>query len=364
MKKLRVAIIGQGRSGRDIHGAYFKSEMNEKYEVAYIVEKSESRRAKAQKEFGCTVLSDVSELYDKKDIDLVVNASFSQMHYAITKDLLSHGFNVLCEKPFGRTVYEGMDLINTAKANGVTVTAFQQSLYAPDFTKVKELIASGKIGKVLEICIRYQSFARRWDWQTLQSFCAGTVYNTGPHPIGQALSLLGWDDNARVVFSSLSTAITSGDAEDYSKIIISTPNGAFADIEMTSTDGFADGYRFKIIGTKGSIKIQGSEYFVKYLDTDKVAPVPLDRCPLSDAEGNPMYCGEKLDITEESGSFTGSSFDSAVDKFYTMLYGTLAEGKPLEITPEMATKVVGIIEKCHADNPLCVRFDDTVEYPN
>ena len=26
MKKLNVAIIGQGRSGRDIHGAFFKSE--------------------------------------------------------------------------------------------------------------------------------------------------------------------------------------------------------------------------------------------------------------------------------------------------------------------------------------------------
>ena len=33
MKKLNVAIIGQGRSGRDIHGAFFKSEYNEKYNV-------------------------------------------------------------------------------------------------------------------------------------------------------------------------------------------------------------------------------------------------------------------------------------------------------------------------------------------
>ena len=36
------------------------------------------------------------ELLNKKDIDLVVNASFSDMHFAITKDLLEHGFNVLC----------------------------------------------------------------------------------------------------------------------------------------------------------------------------------------------------------------------------------------------------------------------------
>ena len=38
MKKLNVAIIGQGRSGRDIHGAFFKSEFNEKFNVIAVVE--------------------------------------------------------------------------------------------------------------------------------------------------------------------------------------------------------------------------------------------------------------------------------------------------------------------------------------
>ena len=363
MKKLRVAIIGQGRSGRDIHGAFFKSEENKKFEVAYVVEKSEKRRSIAAKEYdGCTVLSDYTELYGKKDIDLVVNASFSQMHYPITKDLLSHGFNVLCEKPFGRTTYECMDLINTAKKNGVVVTAFQQSLAAPDFEMMKNLINTGKIGDILQINIRYQGFARRWDWQTLQSFCAGSVYNTGPHPIGQALCLLGWDDRAYVAYSSLATAITSGDAEDFAKIIITAPCKPFVDIEITSTDAYNDGYHFKVIGKKGSIKIVGSEYAMKYIDEEKIAPRELIRKPLENQDGEPVYCGEKLELTEETGEFSGSAFDSAVKRFYDMMYDVLTENKPLKITPEMAMKVVGIIEKCHADNPLEVKFDDTVEY--
>ena len=34
MRKLKLAIIGQGRSGRDIHGKFYKSEQNDIFEVA------------------------------------------------------------------------------------------------------------------------------------------------------------------------------------------------------------------------------------------------------------------------------------------------------------------------------------------
>ena len=66
MKKLRVAVIGQGRSGRNIHGAYFKSERNTNYEVAYVVEMDEFRRNRALNEYpGCKVFADYKDLLDK-----------------------------------------------------------------------------------------------------------------------------------------------------------------------------------------------------------------------------------------------------------------------------------------------------------
>ena len=48
MKKLNVAIIGQGRSGCNIHGRYFRSEKNEFYTVKYVVEADTYRREKAE----------------------------------------------------------------------------------------------------------------------------------------------------------------------------------------------------------------------------------------------------------------------------------------------------------------------------
>ena len=100
MEKLNVAIIGQGRSGRDIHGLYFRSENNTHYEVVAVVDKLEHRRKRAVEEYHCDVYEDYRELFGREDIDLVVNSSYSCDHYPITLDLLNHGFNIVTEKPF------------------------------------------------------------------------------------------------------------------------------------------------------------------------------------------------------------------------------------------------------------------------
>ena len=93
MKKLNVAIIGQGRSGRDIHGKFFKSEANTKYNVVAVVDEIEARRIRAKEEFpDATVHADYTELFGRTDIDVVINSTFSQQHAEISIDLLNHGF--------------------------------------------------------------------------------------------------------------------------------------------------------------------------------------------------------------------------------------------------------------------------------
>ena len=356
MKKIRTAIIGQGRSGRDIHDKFFKSQSNDIVEVVAVVELDGERRERALIEYpGCIAVECYTELFGRDDIDLVVNASYSEQHYAITRDLLAHGFNVLTEKPFGRNYYECADLIKVANDNGVILEAFHQSLLAPHHIGVKEAIASGKLGKIEQISIRYNGLSRRWDWQTLQKKLAGSVYNTGPHPIGMALDYLNFDENAKVVYSKLDTTLTSGDAEDYAKILITAPGKALVDIEISATDPYSI-YSVKVQGSKGAFTCTTKEYKMKYVVDGENPERPVIEEALKNDAGLPAYCGEKLITHEESGEFTGSSFDTAVQAFYQMLHARIFEGKLMEITPEMAAQVIGIIERVHADNPLPVKF--------
>lgn len=355
MKKLRVAVIGQGRSGLNIHGKFFLSEANDLVEVRAVVDEIEFRREKAKNLFGCDVYSDYTALFERDDIDLVVNATFSHLHYPITRDLLLHGFHVLSEKPFARTWVQTQDLIRIARENNRILAVFHQSLLAPNYRKFKEVVQSGVLGTIHQVDLRYSGFARRWDWQTMQFCCAGSLYNTGPHPIGMALDLLEWDPNTQVSFARLDTVLTSGDGDDYAKILLTAPGRHVTDIEITSADA-VPGYTFKACGSRGSIVVTGQHYKVRYVDWEGCEERPLIREPLANADGVPVYCSEKLDWIEEEADVAGSAFDTAVRDFYQMMHDCILDGKPLTITPYMAAEVIRIIETCHSLNRLPVRY--------
>ena len=356
MKKLNIAIIGQGRSGKDIHGLYLRGEKNVYYNVKYVVDKDEYRRGVAEEIYpGCVTFADYRELLTLSDVDIVVNASYSENHYPITEDLLSHGFNVLVEKPFARTRYECDRLIKIAKEKGVTLAVFQQSNLAPIFTFAREVIASGKIGELKQVNVRFNGFSRRWDWQTLQKRVAGGLYNTGPHPVGIGLGLIDFDPNYRVAYTRLDSLLTSGDSDDLAKIIIDAPGKPVVDIEITSADAYC-GYNLKLIGTRGTYKSTTLKYEMTYIVDGENPERPVIEESLEDENRNPAYCRENLIKHTESGDFPGDAFTVGTPALYEELYYKLTEGREMSVTPEMAREVISVIETAHVENPMPVRF--------
>jgi len=316
MKKLRLAIIGQGRSGKDIHGKYYRSEANVYYDVKYVVDGDAHRRKVAQEIYpGCQTFADYKALLALDDIDLVVNSTYSEMHYPITKELLLHGKNVLVEKPFARSRYECDELIRIAKEQGVTLAVFQQTFLAPFYLFTKELVASGKLGRILQVDVHYNNFARRWDWQTLQKKCAGGLYNTGPHPVGMALGFLDFDPNAQVVFSRLDRGLNSGDADDYAKVLLTAPGKPVVDVEVSSADAYSP-YNLKIQGTLGTFKCTPAAYEMTYIVPGENPEQPVQETFLQNAEGNPIYCSEKLVKHNESGTFDGTAINIGTASLY------------------------------------------------
>lgn len=356
MKKLRLAIIGQGRSGRGIHGYFYTLPQNKYFEVVAVVDELENRRGWALERYGCKdTYADYRELFNRNDIDVVINASYSYEHYPITKDLLLHGFNVVVEKPMAKTYKEAMELIAIAKEKGVYLNIFQQTMVSSQFLKLKEIIDSGIIGDPIQVNLRYTGYALRYDWQTAQSWGGGDLYNTGPHGIGQALTLLDFDPNYQVAFSKLSHIHSSGDGDDYAKVIFTAPGKPVIDLEVGSCQAFPQDM-YTVHGTLGSAKVHALKYEIKYCKKEELNKKELVLEALSNPDGTPAYCSNPVTWYEEKGEVEGRDWEEVLERYYSMLYYELAEGKKMPITAEKGAEVVRVLEKCTTDNPIPVKY--------
>jgi predicted dehydrogenase len=163
-KILNISRIGYGRSCCDIHGAFLRTPDNDICKVKYVVEADPARAAAAKEHLGCETMSDYRELFAHKvELDFVTNASYSDLHYPITKDLLEHGFNVLCEKPLCKTAEMVQDLIDTAKANNVIFTIFHQYKFNDYFIQMNASCMKLTFEATKDIRDKYVLSRLAWD---------------------------------------------------------------------------------------------------------------------------------------------------------------------------------------------------------
>ena len=360
MKKLNIAIIGYGRSGCDIHGAFLRTPDNDICTVKVVVEADPNRAAAARAHFGCETVPDYRELFGRTDIDFVTNASYSDLHYPITKDLMEHGFNVLCEKPLCKTPAMVQDLIDTAKANNVLFTIFHQYKFNDYFIKMKELLEKKVIGDVKLVRACQNSFARRYDWQTLLYRDAGTMRNNAAHSIEQIMDLAGSDEMPKIT-SHMDIWNSVGDAEDYMFCRMHYSNGVVYEMEVNPSDAFAgEQPLFKIFGTKGTMKVYNAKIVYKYyLDEEVPAPV-LDHKSLHNDKGGPAYCNNQLVWHEEEVALDAdlwNTFTKCSNRFYHAWYETLVNGAELFMKPEHIKAQIAIFNEIERQNPLIYKYD-------
>lgn len=345
-KVIRVAIIGLGRSGWDIHARHLRTDR--RFKIVAACDPIPERREQAQAELGAETCEDYRDILRRTDLDLAINATFSDLHVPITLEALRAGHNVLCEKPLARRAAEVDELIAAAKEAGKLLAIFQQSRFAPYFQQVRKVIASGVLGRIVMIKLAFNGFGRRWDWQTLQAHNGGNLLNTGPHPLDQALQLFG--PGMPNITCLMDRANTFGDAEDHVKLLMHGEGRPTIDLEISSCCAYPL-YTYQVYGTRGGLTGTTSELKWRYFNPAKAPRRQLIRQPLPGRQ----YCGEQLPWVERTWAVPkrqANTFAYMSRQFYNHLYKTLAEGAPLVITPEQVRQQIAVIEECHRQNPL------------
>ena len=336
--RIKVGIAGLGRSGWNIHAKTFEK-LNDKYRVIAVSDPIDERRKEAVEKFGCRAYSDFKSLIMDKDVELIVVATPSYLHARHSIEALEAGKNVVCEKPMATNLAEADMMIKVAKKTGKILTIFQNSLFAPDFLKIKEIIDSGILGRIVLIKIYNQSFGRRWDWQTLRKYGGGELRNNGVHLIIQALSFIGERDPE--VFCDLQRTLTLGDAEDHVKIMLKAPNSPLIDIEVTMACAYPQN-KWLIMGTQGGLTGTSSTLKWKYFDPKMLPPRKVETKPTPDRS----YNVEEIPWIEKTWNIEEGFTKSRIN-FYNILYKTLKYNAPPPVKPEEVRRVMKIIEECY-----------------
>jgi predicted dehydrogenase len=83
------------------------------------------------------------------NVDIIAVSVNVPEHYNLICPALEAGKDVFCEWPLARNVKEAEELTNLAKEKGVRTMVGLQARQNPSILKAKEIVESGKLGKIL-----------------------------------------------------------------------------------------------------------------------------------------------------------------------------------------------------------------------
>lgn len=343
-RPIRVGVIGLGRSGWNIHALTLET-LPEHFAVTAVSDPDANRRNEAEQRFGCRAYEGVESLLADDALELIVVASPSQDHAEHSIAAMEAGRDVVCEKPFALSSEEADRVIATSQRTGQVIAPFQNRRYDPSFQQVKRVIDSGVLGRIVMIRIVAHNFSRRWDWQTLKRFGGGSLNNTGPHFLDQALELFG--EGEPEVFCQMDRALTLGDADDHAKVILHGEGHPSVEVEITAACAYPQDM-WLVMGTRGGLRGGGKRLDWRWVDFEQLSAREVELAPTPDRS----YNREQLPWQSDSWEPDPDKAVPLAEQFYRDLYATLRERAPLTITPESVRRQIAVLERCHEMSPV------------
>lgn len=160
MAKIRVGLIGLGSHKNSLApgawGALAHLAPLRDLPEYEIVALANSSVESAQKSIafhglpaGTKAYGSPEDLARDPDVDLVVVSVNVGKHFELAKPALENKKDIFVEWPLGASLEESEELTRLAQANGVKAIVGVQARASPVVLKLKELVASGKIGRVV-----------------------------------------------------------------------------------------------------------------------------------------------------------------------------------------------------------------------
>jgi len=247
MGKLKFAIVGCGRIAykhvEALVNNHLQAELVATCDVvlAHATSKAQEYVDKMRQLSLATPMpqrySDYQTLLQEQEVDVVVIATESGKHAAISLFCLEARKHVIIEKPMALSTKDADDMIACAKKNGVKLCVSHQNRFNLPIQKLRQAVESGRFGRIFAgnariLWSRNEDYYTQAPWRGTYAQDGGCLMNQCIHNIDLLQWMLG--DEITAVQGMVANYVHPYiEAEDYGSIQIQFTNGAIGNVEGT-----------------------------------------------------------------------------------------------------------------------------------
>jgi predicted dehydrogenase len=317
---------------------------------------------------------DYKEVLARKDIDAVIIATPDHWHKQAAVDAMKAGKDVYLEKPMIHLYSDGHEIIDTARSTNRILQVGSQRVSNVIYTKAKELLASGAIGKLNMVTARWDRNSSMGAWNYTVPVDASPETCDWPRFLGTAPKIpwnaerffqwRKWHDYGSGVAGDLFVHLFSGthfitgshgptramatggirfwndgrDAPDVLLALFDYPEGFNLSLHVNFVDGGEESEGFLFTGSEGIMEIAGNTVTVSRTPlpsepgytvgtfTNEMQKLTLDqyhkKYPVAPVDGKPYTAVEKFSAPK--------GYNDSYDHFHNFFNSVRTRQQPVE----------------------------------
>lgn len=228
MREVRWAVLGTGVIANEMAAALKKNGRN----ISAVGNRTQEKAVAFAKKYGIEkVYDDFHEMFTDPDIDVIYITTPHNTHIEFMKQAIRNGKHVLVEKSITLNSNELVEAIALAEENGVVIGEAMTIYHMPVYKKLREILDSGKLGKVNLITMNFGSF-KDYDMNNRffnRKLAGGAMLDIGVY----ALSFIRYFMSSKPdqILSQMKPAPTGVDEQ--AGLLLTNPDGQMASVMLS-----------------------------------------------------------------------------------------------------------------------------------
>lgn len=297
MDNLGIGIIGCG----NISAAYLRlAPLFRGLQVRAVADVNMDAARARGAEFGVAAQG-VDDLLGNRAVDVVINLTVPDAHFAVTRAILQAGKHAYSEKPLVLSLTDGLALRDLAQAKGLSVGCAPDTFLGGAHQQARALLDEGAVGTITAGSAAVLNHGME-AWHPNPDFFflpgGGPMLDLGPYYIANLINLLGPVRRVGALTSSATdTRVIGSDLRKGEVIAVRTPTNIHALLEFVSgaTVNLSTSWdvwshkraHMELYGTEGTLYLPDPNFFGGVVEVGGKDGVIAPIAPWDHALGRP-----------------------------------------------------------------------------